>query len=195
MGVPMLDIPSVVPSGSSAMVLEEEDPLLMPWEHFEAIAAMKHCTSCRKNKKLEFFGGMATCDECRPRKARKRAEGRKAKRVLLKVGGQEGAASQQQLKRADEERAKLAATVEEQQRQIVLLEEATGRKPKPCLCGQEAAGDGLACCDTCATQYHPGCVGTTVEALRQIEIFVCPACLQKMDIYLRQQTKLNLEVA
>jgi len=55
--IPMLDIPSVVPSGSSAMVLEEEDPLLMPWEHFEAIAAMKHCTSCRKNKKLEFFGG------------------------------------------------------------------------------------------------------------------------------------------
>merc|ERR1712072_1460200 len=117
--IPMLDIPSVVPSGSSAMVLEEEDPLLMPWEHFEAIAAMKHCTSCRKNKKLEFFGGMATCDECRPRKARKRAEGRKAKRVLLKVGGQEGAA--------------LVATVEEQRAQIVLLQEATGRKPKPCL--------------------------------------------------------------
>merc|ERR1712072_778239 len=136
--IPMLDIPSVVPSGSSAMVLEEEDPLLMPWEHFEAIAAMKHCTSCRKNKKLEFFGGMATCDECRPRKARKRAEGRKAKRVLLKVGGQEGAASQQ--KRAEEERATLVATVEEQRAQIVLLQEATGRKPKPCLCGQEAAG-------------------------------------------------------
>merc|ERR1712072_995222 len=121
---------------------------------------MKHCTSCRKNKKLEFFGGeenksrsrgpskqlmigwwctgMATCDECRPRKARKRAEGRKAKRVLLKVGGQEGAASQQ--KRAEEERATLVATVEEQRAQIVLLQEATGRKPKPCLCGQEAAG-------------------------------------------------------
>jgi len=136
---------------------------------------------------------MATCDECRPRKARKRAEGRKAKRVLLKVGGQEGAASQQ--KRAEEERATLVATVEEQRAQIVLLQEATGRKPKPCLCGQEAAGDGLACCDTCHTQYHPGCVGTTVEALRQIETFVCPICLQKMDLYLRQQTKLDLEVA